>query len=117
MQSTDERQQLLKRYGGDQPAPLTAVLKCAAGILTLVAVAAGPWLVLSAGSGASVDGHLAYGSARGFPNSMAESRRVWEERRQRHQGESTDINSVRALSQQCPAVQTGILRASGGTSC
>ena len=117
MQSAEERQRLLKSYGGDQPSPLTAVLKCAAGILVLMVIAAGPWLVLSAGSGASVDGRFAYGSAPGFPNSMAESRRVWEERRQGYRGDSTDIKSVRALSQQCPGTQTGIVRASGGASC
>jgi hypothetical protein len=117
MQNAEERQRLLKQYGGDQPAPLTALLKCAGGILTLLAIAAGPWLVLSAGSGALADGHPEHVSARGFPNSMAESRRIYEERRQRHQGDPTDHNSARTLSQPCPGVQVGALRTSGSTPC
>lgn len=94
MQSEADRRQLLKQYGEDRHASLATVLKCAAGILALIVVAAGPWLVLSVGSAASTDGQPAYESARGFPSSMAESRRIFEERRQRHQGAPKDAMSA-----------------------
>lgn len=117
MQNAEERQRLLKWYGGEQPAPIAALLKCAAGIVTLIAIAAGPWLVLSAGSGALADGRPGYDSARGFPSSVAESKRIYEERRQRRQGDPTGNDSARVLTPPCPGVQAGALRTSGGTPC
>lgn len=95
MQTEAERRQLMRQHGWDRRTVLTALLKCAAGIVALIAIAAGPWLVLSAGSRASTDVQPAQESARGFPNSMAESRRVFEERRQRYQGEPKDVMSAR----------------------
>ena len=48
MQSAEERSRLSGRYADGETRPLATVLKCAAGIATLFAVAAGPWVVLSA---------------------------------------------------------------------
>lgn len=87
MQNTEDRRRLLERHGGEQQGPLAAVLRCAAGLLALAAVAAGPWLVLSADIGGRAEERPASAAATSIPNSMAESRRVFEERRQRVQGE------------------------------
>jgi len=86
MQSTEERRRLLERHGGEQHGPLAAVLRCAAGLLALVVIAAGPWVVLTAESGRTADSQSAYNAAKAYPNSMEESRRVFEERRLRYQG-------------------------------
>ena len=87
MQSAEDRRRLRARYADGQPRALAAVLKCAAGIATLFAVAAGPWVVLTAnGSGTAPEPSLREAVAA-FPNSMEESRRVYEERRQRAQGQ------------------------------
>ena len=82
MQSTEDRRRLQGRYADEQVRPLVAVLKCAAGIATLFIVAAGPWVVLSAGGGGMPAGK----AVAAYPNSMDESRRVYEERRQRAEG-------------------------------
>jgi hypothetical protein len=104
MQSAEDRRRLQGRYADGQSGPLVAVLKCAAGIATLFAVAAGPWVVLSAdGSGAvlSADHGAAAEQSVGkaaaaFPNSMEESRRVYEERRQRAQGQQEGTKAALA---------------------
>jgi hypothetical protein len=86
MQSAEDRRQLVKRYGSEQPGPLVAVLKCAAGILVLVAAAAGPWLFLSPDAAkTTLELPASRMMAKTFPNSMAESKRIFEERRQRHE--------------------------------
>jgi hypothetical protein len=49
MIGAEERRRLISRLGGDPVSPLGAVLKCAACILLLVLIAAGPWAFLSQG--------------------------------------------------------------------
>ena len=84
MQSVEERSELLKQYGDDPPHPVVAVLKCAGGLLTLVVVAAGPWVLLNSDAASIAAEQPAFQAARAFP-SMAESRRIFDERRQRYE--------------------------------
>jgi hypothetical protein len=56
MLSTEERNKLVSRLDGEPVTPLGAVLKCAAGILVLVVIAAGPWIFLSASGPMAVAG-------------------------------------------------------------
>ena len=49
MISPEEKRKLMERLGEDGANPLTALLKCAAGIVLLVVIAAGPWTFLSMG--------------------------------------------------------------------
>lgn len=49
MQSAEKRRRLVNQMGSESVTPLGAVLKCAAGILVLVIIAAGPWMFLSTG--------------------------------------------------------------------
>jgi hypothetical protein len=87
MQSTEDRRRLLGQHTEAPITPLMAVLRCAAGIATLFVVAAGPWVVLSAGRDATGAESSARKSAVQHPDSMEASRRVYEERRQRAQGQ------------------------------
>lgn len=84
MQSAEDRRRLLRQYADDEPRPLAAVLRCVVGIATLFAVAAGPWVVLSADNGGTAADSPKKAAAT-TANSVAESRRVFEERRQRAQ--------------------------------
>ena len=83
MQNAEDRSRLSGRYADGESGPLATVLKCAAGIATLFAVAAGPWVVLSAHGGDAAAEPSVGKSAAAFPNSMEESRRVYEERHER----------------------------------
>ena len=84
MQSAEDRRRLMKDYSAGQ-SPLAAVLKCVTGIAILFAVAAGPWVILSSdGFGITADAGRQIAAA--VAASMAESRRVFEERRQRFEG-------------------------------
>lgn len=47
MQTTEERNRLQARFDDDSVSPIIAVLRCLAGILLLILVAASPWLLLS----------------------------------------------------------------------
>jgi hypothetical protein len=83
MIGAEERRRLMARLGSDPVSPLGAVLKCVAGILVLVIIAAGPWAFLSAGGPtAASEGHPAskVGAAQ------AESKRVFDERRRAFRG-------------------------------
>lgn len=87
MQSAEERRRLLSRFDGDSLSPFVALLICAAGILALVVVTAGPWLVLNAGgstSVATVGGHADPRASKVLPHTLAESKRVFDERRQNY---------------------------------
>ena len=85
MQSTDERQRSRNGFTDGPSRPLVAVLKCAAAIAILFVVAAGPWIVLgSDGFGSTTEARQKTPTA--VPGSVAESRRVFEERRQRFEG-------------------------------
>ncbi len=88
MQSAEERRMLMSRLGSESVTPLWAVLKCAAGILVLVIVAAGPWVFLSASgpTAASAAGEqIAAQANRPVPSNLAESKRVFDERRERYE--------------------------------
>ena len=85
MLNGEERRRLAAQYSDEPSRPLVAVLKCAAGIATLVAVAAGPWLVLSADGGGAVS-EVRERPRSALPDAVAESRRVFEDRRQRAAG-------------------------------
>lgn len=86
MQGAEQRRKLLSRHDYDARQPLMALVKCAAGIVALVVVAAGPWLMLGsepAGTGAK---QPEFRAARALPDTaVAESKRVFDERRQRYQ--------------------------------
>ena len=84
MQTAEERCELSRQFEGEQLNALTAALKRAAGILMLVAVAVSPWLVLNSDVAKMAAEQPAFQAARAFP-SVAESRRIFEERRQRHE--------------------------------
>src|SRR5262245_7029049 len=83
MESAEEGR-LRNRYGDGEPRPLVTVLKCLAGLLALVAIGSSPWLILGSGE-SNVSGQPAPSLARTLPSSMAESKRVFDERRQRHE--------------------------------
>ena len=96
MQRSEDRCRLQGWYGDGHPRPLAAVLKCAAGIVTLFVVAAGPWVVLSAGGKGTPAEHAVGEAAVAFPNSTEESRRVYEERRERAQGQQEGTKAALA---------------------
>ena len=79
MLSAEERRRLMSRLGQDSISPLAAVLKCIAALLVLVIIAAGPWAFLTAGGPSSAEAERV--SPQVDP-AVAESRRVFEERRQ-----------------------------------
>jgi len=83
MQTAEDRRRLLGHYAEEQ-STLATVFRCAVGIATLFAVAAAPWLVLSTDRG-SVTADAAQKAVATFPNSMEESRRVFEERERAQQ--------------------------------
>lgn len=82
MQSAEERRRLMSKLGSESITPLGAILKCAAGILVLVIIAAGPWAFLSSGGPtAANEAHPAskVGAAQ------AEGKRVFDERRRAYE--------------------------------
>lgn len=79
MLSAEERRSLTSRLGKDPISPLGAVLKCIAALLVLVTIAAGPWAFLTAGGPSSTE---AVRVSPQVDQAVAESRRVFEERRQ-----------------------------------
>lgn len=79
MLNAEERSRLMSRLGRDSISPLAAVLKCFAALLVLVIIAAGPWTFLTAGGPPGAEAERV--SPQGAP-AVAESRRVFEERRQ-----------------------------------
>lgn len=82
MQSAEERRRLMSRLGSESISPLGAVLKCAAGVLVLVVIAAGPWAFLSAGGPtAAKEGH----PASKADAALAESKRIFDERRRAYE--------------------------------
>ena len=94
MQGAEDRRRLLNQYADGPSRPLVAVLKCAAAIAILFAVAAGPWIILGAdGFGIATDARQSNPTA--VPDAVGESRRVFEERRQRFEG--TRENTKAAL--------------------
>ena len=96
MQSAEERCRLMSQLGSESITPLGAVLKCAAGILVLVIIAAGPWAFLSV-SGPTVapaaGEQTAVQANRPVPSNLAESKRVFDERRERYLASRQDAAS------------------------
>jgi len=84
MQSAEERRRLMDRLGTESISPLGAILKCVAGVLVLVGIAAGPWTFLSAGGPtAAKEGH----PAPQPDAALAESKRIFDGRRMAHEAE------------------------------
>lgn len=80
MQSAEERRRLMNRLGTVSITPLAALLKCAAGLVLLGIVAAGPWAFLAtSGPEASAPTVVA--------SKAAESEGVDEAARDGHEGE------------------------------
>ena len=78
MIGAEERRWLMNRLGSESITALGAVLKCAAGILVLVIVAAGPWAFLGAGGPTGIiEGYRAPLA----DTALAESKRIFNERR------------------------------------
>lgn len=102
MQSAEERRRLLERYGAKQPSPLGAVLKCAAGLLALVAITGGPWPLRGAERQGAPDRGTSFKAARAMPRSLAESRRLYEERRRRGERDTTGSRSAGTWPQLTP---------------
>ena len=78
MLSAEERRTLVSGLESDSGSPLAGLLKCVAALLVLVIVAAGPWAFLTAGGPQGAD--AVYASLQS-DQAVAESRRVFEERR------------------------------------
>ena len=78
---TEEERRRLTSHLAESIEPLTAVLKCVVGLLTLLLVAAGPWTFLTAGGPSSAG--VQYVAAQ-VDRVVAESRRVFEQRRRDH---------------------------------
>jgi hypothetical protein len=100
MQSAKDRGRLQESYGGDEPRPLLAVVKCVVGLVALCAVASAPWLI--AGSGGGSAGMQIAPEAPAYSDSMAESKRVFDERRARYEGSAASAKAS-ALAQDLKA--------------
>lgn len=98
MQSAKERSRLQERYGADEPRPLLAVLKCVIGLVVLCAVAAAPWLLASLSGEGAVEAHTVQGAPQPFPSSMAESQRIFDERRSRHEARAARPGSTQGAA-------------------
>lgn len=87
MVGPEERRDLINRLGSESISALGTVLKCAASLLGLVIVAAGPWAILSE-TGPTADAATNKPATaqpqRALPDSEAESKRVFDERRRRY---------------------------------
>jgi len=103
MIGAEERRKLMDRVGRDSISPLGAVLKCAACIVVLVIIAAGPWAFLSAGGPTAAN--------KGHPASRAgaaqvESKRVFDERRSAYEdGRDGGVAKASDAKQQRLAVE------------
>ena len=87
MQFAEDRRRLMERLGSESVTALGAVLKCAAGIIVLVVVAAGPWAFLSAGGPTAVrEGH----PASPADAALTESKRIFDVRRMAYEAVRTD---------------------------
>jgi hypothetical protein len=93
MQSAEEKRRLLSRFDPELTNPIVALLKSLAGVLALVAVASGPWLLLYSDAGQTAAEQPAFKAARALPSAVAESKRVFDERRERHQAGPQDVAS------------------------
>ena len=103
MQSAEERRRLMKQFESERLYRLGAVLKCAAGILVLVIIAAGPWAFLSAGGPTAASGDH---SASKAGAALAESKRVFDERRKVYEADRDgDVMKASNSTQSRPAVE------------
>jgi hypothetical protein len=85
MIGVEERRRLINRLGGEFHSPLWTVLKCVMGIALIIAGVAGPWAVLtSTGPIAPGGGQAMAVPERALAPGVAESKRVFDERRQRY---------------------------------
>lgn len=94
MMEAEERRKLISRYCGESSGPLTVVLRCAAALIVLVIMAAGPWAFLGAGGTTAATGaQPASKPAAATAASKRESRRTHESAR--HGGTSQADNATR----------------------
>ena len=77
-----ERERLVNHFHQDEPSVIPAVLSCVAGIFGLIIVASSPWLLVTSPAPGRDSEQPAVQAARVSP-AIEESRRVFEERRQR----------------------------------
>ena len=96
MQSADDRRRRQGRYPNEEIRPAVALLKCVVGIVTLFALAAGPWVVLSMDRAGTSAQYPAQKPVAAVPSSIEQSRRVYDERRQRAQGEQDNTKAAHA---------------------
>ena len=78
MVSAEERRKLMSRIDPDSISPVGALLKCLGALVVLFIIAAGPWAFLSAGGPS--DTYASRASLQA-DQTVAESKRVFEERR------------------------------------
>lgn len=92
MLSAEEKRRLVSRFQGEPIFALAAVLKCVAGLLILVIVAAGPWTFPTAGGGApSADAERV---SPPVDPAVTESKRVFEERREVYESARQNYSAV-----------------------
>ena len=75
-----EKQRVVSRFQAAEASVLPAVLSCAAGLLGLVMVAAGPWVLVTSSPSFASEQPAARATA------LAESKRVFDQRRLRVDG-------------------------------
>lgn len=94
MQSAEQRHKLIKELDSGPLDPLVAVLKCAAGLMALIVIAVGPWVLLGLDAGdRKATEPPASMTVKALPNSIAESKRVFDERRQGHDARAAGVTS------------------------
>ena len=94
MQSEKERRALLERYGREETRPLFAVVKCAIGLAALCAIAAAPWLLAGSGGAGAPSATI----AQPLPTSMAESKRIFDDRRQYYETRTAGTESTQGAA-------------------
>ena len=115
MQGAEQKRRLLTDHNHDAMQPLVALGKCAAGILALVLVAAGPWLTLSPEAVTTAPQQPAVQAIKASPDSgVAESKRVFDERRQRYQARRE--GALPGMAQGTPAALSNLDQPGGAVT-
>lgn len=78
MIGAEERRKLISRFASESINPLIAVLRCLAALIALVVIAAMPWAFLTTNNTSGADAQ----TTRRTNAALAESKRVFDERRQ-----------------------------------
>lgn len=80
MIGAEEKRKLMSQMTNEPIYPLIAVLKCLAALIVLVIIAAGPWAFLATNNPSGTESRHPQPDA-----SLAESKRVFDERRRAHE--------------------------------